>query len=496
MKLRHVLRAPMILGLVALLAGIGASCGDAANASGPVSVSVSSSAVGHAEPSGFLGLSMEYRGLAAYAGTSSTKIDQPFAQLVSNLAPGGSPELRVGGDSTDWSWWPVPGMAQPGGVRFALTPQYMAAAKALIDAVHGHYVLGINFEADSRKVAATEASAIVNRIGRSAISALELGNEPELYASFPWYKSASGQHVYGRPHSYTSQSYIGDFGNIASALPSGVPVAGPSSGSEQWLSSLGDFAGHESRLRMVTVHAYPLKHCVPTEFAKASQLFDSASLQGLANMVGGWEKIAAAHHLPLRVDEMNSISCGGQRNLTPAFAPALWAVDVLPRLLATGAAGVNFHTIPNTFQSLIKATQGGSGWQVTVQPEYYGLLMFAEAAPTGATLLRVSAPSAGGLDEWATRAPNGQVHVVLINTSASTATANVKVPSVSGSATVTRLRAPGLLATSGVTLGGQTISPKTGALTGPSTATTVAPSSGAYPVSVPGYSAAMLTLGG
>ena len=43
-----------------------------------------------------------------------------FEQLIRNLAPGQAPDLRIGGDTTDWTWWPVPGVAKPGGIRYSL----------------------------------------------------------------------------------------------------------------------------------------------------------------------------------------------------------------------------------------------------------------------------------------------------------------------------------------------------------------------------------------
>jgi hypothetical protein len=192
---------------------------------------------------------------------------------------------------------------------------------------------------------------------------------------------------------------------------------------------------------------------------------------------------------------MNSVSCGGQRGLSQSFAPALWALEMLPRLIRTGASGVNFHTVPKANNALISATRIGGAWQVSVQPEYYGLLAFAEAAPTGARLLHHTGPSIPGLDEWATRARNGQIHVVLINTSRRAVSPSLTVAGASGAATLQRLQAPGLGATSGVTFGGQVIAPATGQLAGGPTPATLAPRAGVYSLRVPGDSAAVLTLG-
>ena len=71
-------------------------------------------------PGGFVGLSLEYPAVAAYAGTDPSALNPVFVQLIRNLNPGQLPVLRIGGDSTDWTWWPVAGMSQPAGVNYTL----------------------------------------------------------------------------------------------------------------------------------------------------------------------------------------------------------------------------------------------------------------------------------------------------------------------------------------------------------------------------------------
>src|SRR6201999_1868215 len=97
-----------------------------------------------------------------------------------------------GGASPDWSWWPVAHVARPPGVKFTLTPTWLDVARSVATAVRGKLILGVDLEADNRTVAAAEANAMVSQIGRSSIAALELGNEPELYGTFGWYRSAAG----------------------------------------------------------------------------------------------------------------------------------------------------------------------------------------------------------------------------------------------------------------------------------------------------------------
>src|SRR5947209_20501175 len=56
---------------------------------------------------GYLGLSLEFGALKAYAGTAPGAPDPVFLQLIRNLTPDQAPVLRIGGDSTDRTWWPV-----------------------------------------------------------------------------------------------------------------------------------------------------------------------------------------------------------------------------------------------------------------------------------------------------------------------------------------------------------------------------------------------------
>ncbi|MGO9973408.1 MAG: hypothetical protein ACLP01_11490 [Solirubrobacteraceae bacterium] len=147
---------------------------------------------------GFVGLSIEYYALPGYIGSDG--LDPVFLALVRNLNPGQAPVLRIGGDSADFSWVPLAGMEQPPGVTYTITPAWLHALGALVGALHARVVLDVDLEADSPEVAQTEARALVSAVGRSSVEALEVGNEPELYSSFPWY-SVDGVNVHTLPGS-------------------------------------------------------------------------------------------------------------------------------------------------------------------------------------------------------------------------------------------------------------------------------------------------------
>ena len=78
-------------------------------------LAVTQTTFGRPIPAGFLGLSLEYSRSSSTPAPIRQAIDPVFVQLIRNLNPGQAPVLRIGGDTTDWTWWPVPGLSKPPG---------------------------------------------------------------------------------------------------------------------------------------------------------------------------------------------------------------------------------------------------------------------------------------------------------------------------------------------------------------------------------------------
>jgi Glycosyl hydrolase family 79 C-terminal beta domain len=454
---------------------------------------------GRTIPAGFLGLSFEYPAVAAYAGTDPAAVNPVLLQLIRNLAPGQAPSLRIGGDSTDSTWWPLPGVAKPPGIKYTLTPTWVRVTGALARDLGARLILGINLELDSAREASAEAQALLSGIGRSSIAGLEPGNEPELYGTFSFYILPNGRRVTGRPSSYDFFDYLRDFSRITGAFPR-VSLVGPATGGPRWIPELGTFLAAQPRVGVATLHKYPLQTCfiAPAlpQYPTIGHLLAPGASTGLAGAVAPFVAVAHERHVALRIDEMNSDSCGAAPGISNAFVSALWALDAVFEMARIGVDGVNIHTYPSATYQLFKFTDLGGRWSAFVAPEYYGLEMFAQAAPPGARLLDVSG-ALGRVRPWATRARNGTVHVVLINEDAERShTVAVRIPALHGTATLARLLASGLSATTGVTLGGQTYGSATvtGTLAGHSTVVAVRKTGAGYVVTVPAASAAMLTL--
>jgi hypothetical protein len=506
-RLRFVLTAFAALAAVAYGAAVcAAGDGDgvapvarpSASIAGASALTVGTGTVGPAIPAGFVGLSIEIPAIESYAGKDPQAVNPVLEQLIRNLAPGQSPVLRIGGDSTDWTWYPVPHMARPPWVRYTLTQGWLQVTRALVRAVDGRVIFGVNLEADNTKVADAEANALIAGIGRQSIDALEIGNEPELYGSFSWYRTHTGHAVTGRPRGFDFADFTHDFSNIARALPQ-IALAGPAVGSPTWIKQLRPFLAAEPRVGVVTLHRYPLKRCASTAHVTDAELLSETSSVGLAASVAPYAAIAHAHGHALRIDEMNSIACGGERGVSDTFASSLWSLDALFAMASVGVDGVNFHSVPNSINELFTFKRVNGEWQGDVHPDYYGLLMFAQAAPAGSRLLKISGPTRGAFRAWATLAPDGHVRVVLINTNPARAQlVTVRAPSAVAPAALQRLSARGLTAKSGVSFGGQSFGSETstGMLAGTVQPTPVAPAAGEYHVTVPAASAALLTLSG
>ena len=487
-------RAALFAALLTVLAALAGLAGLAPRARA-ATVTVTASPTGAAVPRGFLGISTQYRALEAYTGSNPHSLDPAFLNLLGDIAPGQSPVLRIGGESADWSWYPIPHHKRPRGVTFTIDNKWLKVARATAQQLHAQLILDVNLEASDRADAVGEAKAMLSRIGRRYIKAMEIGNEPELYHHFAWYHTAKGLPVPGRPASWSPPQYRAQFSQFAHAMPR-VPIAGPVSGLGTWLRSLGTFLHDEPFVGLTTIHAYPLKHCSSDHVVTIPQVLSNAASAGFVQEVTPYVETSHAHGKPIRIDEVNAVTCGGTAGVSDSFASALWMLDTMFGLARAGVDGVNVNTVPHSINSILNPVLAHNNPAIAVQPEWYSMMMFAQAAPPGSRIMRLHVQLPAGMEAWATRDGQGTVHVVLINKHAhGSEPTTLHVPSAAGPATLERLQARGLASTQDVRLGGQTFgsATPTGLLSGTPTDEIVAPVDGAYTLQVPGASAAMLT---
>jgi hypothetical protein len=503
-------RSTLVLSALAAIAcgGLGAAAASGYTAS----VSVTSAPSAGPIDGGFLGLALEFNTIPRWLGHGSGPVNPVLVQLIRNLNPTGRPVIRIGGQSTDRSWWPVPGQPKPLGVTFELTHRWARSVRMFAQALNARLMLGVNLEANRPLLDRVEADHFIADIGRQYIGAIEVGNEPDLYDQIPWYHLLGGkvlpwyddnvgQSIYARPSGYSAGAFLGDFTRALHAMPD-LPIAGPETGQIPWMSTFASLLSPHSQLRMLTSHAYGVNNCVTTpsspQFPSVPNLMSTSASRGLFGGLEGFVNLVHGDGGTYRIDEMGSDTCNGTPGVSNTMASALWVLDSLFALTQDRINGVNLHSYPNSDNGLFDFERTRGRWSASVHPIYYGALMFAEAAPPGSTLLQLSDSSGGDLRAWATSGPGAVVRVLLINDSLSgSAVTAIHAPAGFGGkvAPVVRLQASGAYATGGVSIGGRTFGARTTSgllrLPVPDTAT---PSGGAYTVTVPAASAALLTL--
>jgi len=499
-RIRDPAAATVVLGAILVaLAGIATFAPARARADVPtISARVDGSPTGQGMPPGFIGISFEYRAMHVYTGRDPGAVNPALIGLLRGLAPNQAPVLRIGGGSTDVTWWPMRGVIAPGGISYDLTKGWLRTTRALAQTLGAKLIMGINLAANRPALAAAEARALLQGIGRQYIQAFEIGNEPDLYKVFAWFRDRRGHVVFTRPPSYSLNALSREFSRWRAAMPP-VPLAGPTLSSLSWMGGLGRFISAQRRLAVVTFHRYPLRGCISDpanpSFASIPNLLADSSSAGLAQGVAPYVAVAHAHGLPFRLDELNSASCTGRRGTSDTFSSALWLLDTLFNMAAVGVDGVNLHTLPGAAYEPFTFTHDAAGWHAFVHPSYYGALLFEQAFPPGAQLLPVSAP-AGQLKVWATRGADGHTRVVLINKQSDTPVqVQLQMPGLAATAFAETLSAPSLAATDGVTLAGQTFGQRTdtGVLPGQPSGAAIGPSFGTYSVTVGPGSAVLLT---
>jgi hypothetical protein len=300
-------------------------------------------------PPGFVGVSLEYSALHVYTGRNPLAVNPVLVQLLKGLAPGQSPVLRIGGNSADASWWPIRGTVPPPSARYAITPGWLRTTQALATDTGAHLIMGLNMASNRPSLAAAEARALLQGIGRQNIQDFEVGNEPDVYGVFPWYRDRRGKVYYARSKKYNLSQFIGDYAHFRAALPN-LPLAGPSFAELTRLIGVGRFLNSEPTLDLLTLHRYPLRAGVKN---RSSQLYPSIanllrdrSASGIAQQVAPYAAMSHARGRPFRLDELNSAANSGQPGTSNTFASALWVLDTLFNLAGVGVDGVNLHSLP------------------------------------------------------------------------------------------------------------------------------------------------------
>ena len=424
-------------------------------------------------PRSFLGLSMEYQGFAHDAGArAGASLDPLLAPLLGGLASGGGPPLlRIGGRSSDASWWDPAQRPAPAGVSFAIGPRWLERLRAVVQASGTRVLLGLNLAIRRPAAAAAWARAAAGALPRGALAGFEIGNEPDLYGHVAWYGvpvrrgvPASGRYARGRRYArdarYGPRSFTHEFLRYAAVVRRAVPgarFAGPSYSTPRWMPGLPAFLrAARPALAAATYHRYPLRACFSPPLAPTiSHLLAPAASRGLAASVAPYVAQARAHGLPFWITELNSVACGGRRGVSDTFASALWATDALLALAHAGVARVEIHDHLGSPYAPFALRARHGRWRARVAPLYVALRLVAQLASPGARVAPLPVAGAMRLAAWQLTGPGGRRRVVLIDEDPAARGVVRVVLGTHRPATVVRLDAPALGARSGVRLAGR-----------------------------------------
>jgi hypothetical protein len=479
-----------------------------------LSVSLHAASLGAPVPQDFLGLSFEVGSLeqiASYAGEGD---------LVTLLRSLGVGVLRFGGVTADeLVAWAENASERPAWASQALNAADLRELGALAARSGWHVLLTLGLGHYEPEAAAREAAAAKAALGES-LAAIEIGNEPNAYA-------AHG--LRSEPWSFVQYSeQVTAYRNAIEALAPGIPLAGPDSSGSSAFESWGLGEALHQLPALLTGHHYPLG-CNEQPPPTIERLLSPEIRQLQDASLRRYMRIAEAIEIPFRLDETNTVSCGGVAGVSNTFASALWAVNYLARAMAMGVAGINLQGNPANCSGYTPVCAPTSEDLATgalaAAPEWYALLLTkaligerpvrttisppAQSAPgetlaPGGTVAQGEAlapaatltPSGPNVEVTAFLASDGTLQFVVVDDDppgARRVALQLHVGAGFHGASILSLTAPSPAALSGVRLGGSTVAAD-GAWSEPPTLPRVPNVGGVITVTLKPSSAALLTV--
>jgi hypothetical protein len=413
------------------------------------------------------------------------------------------PGLRIGGGTADSAWWNPGALARPNGVDIDLGPFARDAIVAFERATRAPLILDLNFAADRVAYAREWASAMLAQLPAGLLEALEIGNEPDVYAT----GRPFGTLPRTRPRGYSLRRYMRELTPFTKALrrlPGHPRLAAPSTCCGRWdRGSRRLVRSQHGRLGLLSFHAYATNACpnaTDRDRISLDNLLSDATFRRIGARLAVIRDQARRAHRHVRITETNSAACSGRAGITDSYAASLWMADWLFLMAAQRFDGVNIHTAGNYTPVLFGYDT--DHFVGSARAPYYGMLLFARAIADHARLLvrttltartRRNAP----VHVWATADHSGHARIVVVNKDQHQAGAAViTVRDGAGQGTLERLTAPSLDAKTGLALGGLSVPDPTtdGRITGTPVTETVTPSGHTYRFAMPAASAALLTV--
>jgi hypothetical protein len=254
------------------------------------------------------------------------------------------------------------------------------------------------------------------------------------------------------------------------------PLAGPTAccytAYDRGLRSL--IRNYGRALNLVTYHWWTLDGCTiarrtpigTRSYARArpaylAQMLNRGAMESTGRRYGRLATLARRARLGVRMTEIGPAACDDLPGVTDSNGSAQWAIDWLFMLWANRIAGVNFHSGNGPKAAFQFNFVGNRTYQAKVNPQFYGIRLFAEAASNRARLavaplFRAVGRRGARASVWATfdRRRTGRL-VVVNQRNGRSLRVRVRVRRGAGRAKVAFLRAPSLGSTTGISWKGQ-----------------------------------------
>ncbi len=451
----------------------------------PVSVQVEPRVHGGPVPAGFLGLSFEASALpqiATYSGSGN------FVGLLRSLGAG---VLRFGGISADSRIaWIDGATPRPAWTSVVLEAGDLRRLGALARSSGWPVLLTVGLAHFDPRAAAREVRVAKRALG-PWLAGVEIGNEPDAYARHG---------LRGQPWNPAHYDYeVRVYRRAMRRLVPGVALVGPGVSGSHSFAQWGRAMVRSVKPALLTGHHYPLG-CHQEPPPSIERLLSGEVRFKAGKSLVRYLSVARRARIPFRLDEANTVSCGGSSGISNTFASALWATDYITQAMAAGASGINLQGNPgNCFgytPVCASSEERLARGELTAQPVWYALLLTKALIGSRPVRTLVSSPGSPDIAVRSLLAPDGTLRFVIVDDDppgSPSASVALDVGSRYGAASVLALTAPSLRATAGVRLGGRAVA-EDGSWNPPPRLPTSPVSGGVATVAVAPSSAALVTL--
>ncbi|KAI8984835.1 glycoside hydrolase family 79 protein [Trametes punicea] len=428
-----------------------------------INVSVPISAPGNSQALSptLLSFSIEQDRWPDWTGTSARNEFTHSALLNYAALTGQPPNIRVGANSEDHTFWSPTVTIEDASFPppNTITP-YPEATSILVG--DNFYTLsrflprgtrmtwGVNLGADNATNAVNMAKAIVGAFRTLAVKAsgvilerIEVGNEADLYKN-------NGL----RPSNWTVQEYVADWESIAGSVVEAIGISGRNGPvtlqgaafagqgfTPREIFNLGILNSTPGKaISVISQHQYSAAFCNGGDFPLVS-FMSKAAVRGNLTIFEADIAATYAKGLLYILGETNSIACHGAPGVSNTAGAALWAVDYTLQAATLGMKEAYFHEgvgykynfiQPITLnRSIVDGSPLNPPSPPHVQPSYYaGLLINTFIGSTGSSQLVELAVNDTNVSGYAAFEHGRLVRAAFVNLHAWLASSTGERPSV------------------------------------------------------------------